>query len=96
MPSSDTSASTDDPLATRSVREVILELSQTEDALREWRTRTGRREVPVLDVHTLLARQRELVDELRHLSGTVDLTDLDADADPAVGAERREPPQVAS
>lgn len=83
MPDADTSADAhvvEGPQVVRSVREVLVELSQTEDALREWRTRTGRREVPVLDVHALLARQRELVNELRLLSGTVDLTALDAPA----------------
>ena len=74
MPGPDNRTATGEPPTPRSVREVIAELAQTEDALREWRTRTGRREVPVLDVHALLTRERELVAELRHLSGTVDAT----------------------
>lgn len=76
MPSSDVRADIGEPLC-RSVREVIVELSQTEDALREWRTRTGRREVAGPDVHALLSRQRELVDELRTLSGNDDLAEPD-------------------
>lgn len=81
----------------RSVREVILDLSRTEDALREWRTRTGRREVPVLDVHALLTRQRQLVAELRLLSGTIDLTPFDDSlGDRALDGPPGPAPQVAS
>lgn len=92
MPGSDSHADAHEPLTTRTVREVLVDLSQTEDALREWRTRTGRREVPVLDVHALVSRQRELVDELRHLSGATDLTALSGSLDD----QHRQSPQVAS
>lgn len=77
----------------RSVREVIAELAQTEDALREWQTRPGRRDVPVLDVRTLLHRQRELVAELRRLSGTRDLAALEAALD---GQHERPGGEIAS
>jgi hypothetical protein len=73
-----------DDLTTRTVRELIVELSLTEDSLREWRAGSGRRDVPVLDVHTLLARQRDLVAELRARTDAVDLTSFDAAPGPAV------------
>jgi hypothetical protein len=71
------------PLEGLTLRELIVELSRTEDALREWRTRRVGRDVPVPDVHALLSRQRELVAELRRLSGSIDLTAADGTPTPA-------------
>ncbi|HET8614558.1 MAG TPA: hypothetical protein VFL94_03460 [Actinomycetales bacterium] len=80
----------------RTVRELILELSQTEDALRDRRALAGRGEVPVPDVHALLGRQRELVAELRRLSGTLDLIALDAEAPVSLDDQQGQSPQLAS
>jgi hypothetical protein len=77
----------------RTVRELIVELSRTEDALREWRSRRGQREVPVLDVHALLAQQRDLVAQLRRLSAT---TDLSVDLTAAHANQPADPSQTAA
>jgi hypothetical protein len=71
----------------RTVRELLVALSRTEDELREWRSRRGQRDVPVPDVHALLSQQRELVAALRRLSGTIDLTPFDGVPGPTDPAE---------